>query len=63
MSTDTTEKGLAELSSILRVIADEKRLRILKLLTRQEMCVCDIMERVGLSQSLVRSPDEGGDEA
>jgi ArsR family transcriptional regulator len=53
MSTDTTEKGLAELSSILRVIADEKRLRILKLLTQQEMCVCDIVERLGLSQSLV----------
>jgi ArsR family transcriptional regulator len=53
MSTDTTEEALAELSSILRVIADEKRLRILKLLTQQEMCVCDIVERLGLSQSLV----------
>lgn len=53
MSTDTTEEALAELTSILRVIADEKRLRILKLLTRQEMCVCDIMERLELSQSLV----------
>jgi len=53
MSTDTTEEALAELSSILRVIADEKRLRILKLLTQQEMCVCDIMEQLGLSQSLV----------
>ena len=53
MSTDTNEEALAELSSILQVIADEKRLRILKLLTQQEMCVCDIMERLGLSQSLV----------
>lgn len=53
MSTDTTEEVLAELSSILRVMAEKKRLRILKLLTRQETCVCDIMEQLGLSQSLV----------
>lgn len=53
MSTDTTEETLAELSNILRVIADEKRLCILELLTRQEMCVCEIMEQLGLSQSLV----------
>ena len=33
MITDTTEEALTELSSILRVIADEKRLRILKPLT------------------------------
>lgn len=31
--TDTTEEALTELSSILRVIADEKGLRILKPLT------------------------------
>ena len=53
MCTDTTEEALAELSSTLRIIADEKRLRILDLLTRQEMCVCDVMEQLGLSQSLV----------
>lgn len=53
MGTDTTEEALAELSSTLRVIADEKRLRILELLTQQEMCVCEIMEQLGLSQSLV----------
>jgi len=53
MSTDTREETLAELSNMLRVIADEKRLRILELLSRQEMCVCEIMEQLGLSQSLV----------
>lgn len=50
---DDGKDGLIELSSLLRVMADEKRLRILQMLTRQEMCVCEIMEQLGLSQSLV----------
>ncbi len=37
---------------MLRVIADENRLRILKLLTQQETCVCDIMAQLDLSQPL-----------
>ncbi len=37
---------------MLRVIADENRLRILKLLTQQETCVCDIIEQLGLPQPL-----------
>jgi len=53
MSTVATKEALTELSGILRIIADEKRLRILNLLTRQEMCVCDIMEQLRLSQPLV----------
>ena len=46
------EEGLAELARMLRVIADENRLRILALLVRQETCVCDIMEKLDLSQPL-----------
>ena len=46
------EEGLAELAGMLRVIADENRLRILALLVRQETCVCDIMEKLDLSQPL-----------
>jgi ArsR family transcriptional regulator len=53
MSPDTVEESVAGMAGILRIIADEKRLRILKLLTRQEMCVCEIMAQLGLSQSLV----------
>jgi len=52
MGTDTTDGSLAELAAMLRMIADENRLRILKLLTRHEMCVCDIMAELGLSQPL-----------
>ncbi|GEM_PF-430544 len=45
--------GLPRLSELLRVISDEKRLRILAALMRQEMCVCDIMAQLGMGQSLV----------
>ncbi len=44
---------LLQLSASLRVIADERRLRILAALMRHEMCVCDIMARFGMGQSLV----------
>ncbi len=44
---------LEGLSQILRILADSNRLRILRLLTRQEMCVCDVMDHLGLGQSLV----------
>jgi ArsR family transcriptional regulator len=53
MSTDNLGDDLAELSHLLRVVADEKRLRILALLARQEMCVCDITEQLRMGQSLV----------
>jgi ArsR family transcriptional regulator, arsenate/arsenite/antimonite-responsive transcriptional repressor len=37
----------------LRVLGDENRLRIFSLLARSEMCVCEIEDATGLSQSLV----------
>jgi ArsR family transcriptional regulator len=37
----------------LKALADETRLRIFTLLTRQELCVCEIEEALGLPQSLV----------
>ena len=37
---------------MLRLIADENRLRILRLLTQRETCVCDIMAQLDLSQPL-----------
>lgn len=36
-----------------KALADETRLRIFTLLTRQELCVCEIEEALGLPQSLV----------
>jgi ArsR family transcriptional regulator len=49
----TDHLTLAELAKLLRVISEVKRLRILSLLVQQEMCVCEIMEALGLAQSLV----------
>lgn len=44
---------VVELAGTLRVISDVNRLRILSLLIRQELCVCDIIATLGLGQSLV----------
>ena len=52
MGTDESEDGLTELCGLLRVLADENRLRILKVLTQQETCVCDIMAQLELPQPL-----------
>ena len=38
---------------LLRALADETRLRILNLLSRRELCVCQIMEVLGIGQSKV----------
>lgn len=53
MQIATDHIRLEELAKLLRVISEEKRLRILSLLVRQEMCVCEIIEALGLAQSLV----------
>ncbi len=42
-----------DLAALLRVLGDETRLRIFALLTKAELCVCEIEDTVGLSQSLV----------
>jgi ArsR family transcriptional regulator len=44
------ETGLAQ---YLRLLADDNRLRIFSLLTKTELCVCEIEDLLGLSQSLV----------
>jgi predicted transcriptional regulator len=53
LNDDDHTEAVIRLSNILRVIADEKRLRILQLLVKQECCVCEIMARLELGQSLV----------
>lgn len=37
----------------LRLLSDSNRLRILSVLARAETCVCDLIDDVGLSQTLV----------
>lgn len=43
---------LERLSAILRALADEKRLKMLYLLTGGELCVCEIMEALDIAQAL-----------
>jgi ArsR family transcriptional regulator len=50
------KKAIEETSKVvelLKVIAEENRLRILCILKDGEQCVCKIIENLGLSQSLV----------
>jgi DNA-binding transcriptional ArsR family regulator len=42
-----------DLGALLRALADDTRLRIFALLTKAELCVCEIEDILDLSQSLV----------
>ena len=44
---------IATLSSLLKLIGDESRLKILCILRSGSHCVCELIEHVGLSQSLI----------
>jgi DNA-binding transcriptional ArsR family regulator len=46
-------EDLLSLREFLRTISDTNRLRILCLLTKKELCVCEIFEALNLSQNLV----------
>jgi DNA-binding transcriptional ArsR family regulator len=49
-ASQAPSEGLAQL---LRALADDTRLRIFSLLTKAELCVCEIEDVLDLSQSLV----------
>ena len=42
-----------ELSALLKLISENNRLQILYLLQKKEYCVCKLMEKTNLSQSLI----------
>ncbi|MHB8792248.1 MAG: ArsR/SmtB family transcription factor [Thermoleophilia bacterium] len=44
---------ISDYESVLKAAADPVRARILKLLEGQELCVCELIEVLGLSQSTV----------
>jgi DNA-binding transcriptional ArsR family regulator len=46
MTAETAEKK----SKVFKALADENRLRILSLLTAREMCVCEVMVALDLTQ-------------
>lgn len=47
------KRAMRETTSLFKALSDETRLRTVTLLTHGELCVCDIMEILGLPQSTV----------
>lgn len=45
--------NLQDLSQLLKLVSDHSRLRILCVLKNNEHCVCDIIQNINLSQSLI----------
>lgn len=48
----TEFKRIVSLSSLLKIVSEESRLKLLCVLKNGEHCVCEIMEHVDMSQSL-----------
>ncbi len=46
------EPKLGRLPELLKVLADPTRLRIVGFLAQRELCVCDLEESLGISQSM-----------
>lgn len=52
-SDSLKSKQVSSLASLLKIVAEESRLKILCILRDGEHCVCEIMEQINLSQSLI----------
>ena len=52
-SRPASQAPTEDLVMLLRALGDETRLRIFALLTKTELCVCEIEDMLDLSQSLV----------
>lgn len=48
-----TEELLNELADFYKVFGDATRIKILCVLLRSEMCVCDLAEMLGMTQSAI----------
>jgi ArsR family transcriptional regulator len=46
-------KQVVSLSSLLKLVSEESRLKLLCVLRQGEYCVCELMEHVDMSQSLI----------
>lgn len=47
------KENTKEIADFLKVIAEENRLRILKVLYKEDICVCNLAKSLGLAQNLV----------
>lgn len=52
-SKSVESKKVASLSTLLKLVSEESRLKLLCILQKGKHCVCEIMEHVSLSQSLI----------
>ena len=50
---EPTRNEILSLSNMFKLFADDTRLRIICILIKEELCVCDICEALGLNQSTV----------
>jgi len=48
-----SKKQLSEMANFLKVISEKNRLKILRILQKNDFCVCEIWENLNLSQNLV----------
>ena len=48
-----SDKMIDDIESFLKIAADSTRLRILYSLINRELCVCELQDEVGASQSLI----------
>jgi len=46
-------RNVTTLTEILKIVSEESRLKLLCILRHGEHCVCELMEHVDLSQSLI----------
>jgi len=52
-SKSNKSKQITSLSSLLHIVSEESRLKLLCILQKGSHCVCEMMEHVDLSQSLI----------
>lgn len=52
-SPNKESKHVSSLSSLLKIVSEESRLKILCILRNGKHCVCELIDHVGLSQSLI----------
>ena len=48
-----SEEEIGRLSELFKTFGDSTRIRILTALSKQELCVCDIADLLGMSQSAI----------
>jgi len=52
-SKDSKSKKIKELSVLLKIVSENSRLQILCILKKKENCVCQLIKKTKLSQSLI----------